>query len=78
VRSFLEKTGMAANPTDKSMVQLDQTITSGAIRVQTARSTPLAFIRKYDGQHGDSMIADSDVKVDRDRMIIGSHNDGWF
>ena len=65
--------------TDKEIVDLDNYQTKGSIRVCTANaSVPLAHIRRYDGQHGNSMVADSDVKIDRSRLIIGSHNDKWF
>lgn len=64
-----------SNETDKQIVDLRRAVTEGAIVINSNPNSVTASIRKYDGTHGTAKIQDSDVVIQRTRMMIGSHND---
>jgi len=64
-----------SNETDKQIVDLERSVTDGAIIVNENPNSVTASIRQYDGGHGAEKIQDGDVVIKRTRSILGSHND---
>ena len=71
------------DPTNKQQYDIDNAMSDSAIIVYTSslnmvthvQTNRTGAIRAYDGTHGQSVIADNNTVVDRDRLVLKSNND---